>query len=454
MKHWDSERSVVLFNGEPKASVCVRKRNRLRLAVKRVLIFLVSCGVSSGNLRADNILPDPSFTNVSELANQPEAKGWNWQRIVEPCEVRIDQDKATLQGGKVFLHSAEFRVDASTIYQLQLEASGNAKVSMEILWWKRGGLPTRTHRSTLVKPSRLSANATQVGGRIRSPSDAATAYVRFAAEEGHAVLKSPVMRTPIGELLLKLDAAAPGSRPNDVWQDLTERNEALVLQSVRHSAEENSFVFEKPGASCIGNTQDAPRFDFATDQAAGAGRGSPFTVVLYAKLTGRSGSGIVNKLGDPTKGGWSIGLVWDQFGLDRISTLQQSDNRQNRTINGFPGLAGQGPDVKLSATDGQFHLYVIHLTGSGGRDGAVYFDGSEKSLPLGPWAFGVLSSGSVRNDAPLRIGSFNKGGFRGSIGFVEIWSGSRLRDGMTPAQYSKHRYNNGAPQRAKRAAQR
>ena len=449
MKHWDPERSVVLFNGEPKASVCVRKRNRLRLAVKRVLIFLVACAVSSGNLRADNILPDPTFTNVRELANQPETEGWNWQHIAEPCAVSIDKNEARLQGGKVFLHSAEFRVDASTIYQLQLEASGNAKVSMEILWWKRGGLPTRTHRSTLVKPSRLSANATLVGGRIRSPSDAATAYVRFAAEEGHAVLKSPVMRTRTGELLLKLDAAAPGSRPNEVWQDLTGGNEAFVLQSVRHSAEENSFVFDKPGASCVGNMQDASRFDFATDQTAGAGRGSPFTVVLYAKLGGRSGSGIVNKLGDPTKGGWSIGLVWDQFGLDRISTLQQSDNKQNRTINGFPGLAGQGRDVKLSAMDGKFHLYVIHLTGSGGRDGAVYFDGSEKSLPLGPWAFGVLSSGSVRNDAPLRIGSFNKDGFRGEIGFVEIWSGSRLREGMTPAQYSKHRYNNGAPQRAK-----
>lgn len=258
-----------------------------------------------------------------------------------------------------------------------------------------------------------------------------------------------MMRAAAGELLLKLDAAAPGPRPNEEWQDLTGRNEGFVLESVHHSAKANSFVFEKPGATCIGNPRDAARFDFETDRSIGDGRGSVHTVVLYAKLGGRSGTGIVNKLDDPTKGGWSIGLEWDEFGLDRISTLQQSDNRQNRTISGFPGLAGQGRDVKLNATDGRFHLFVIHLTGSGGHDSTVYFDGSEEPLPLGPWSFGLLSSGSVGNDAPLRIGSFNKDGFRGEIGFIEIWSGSRLLDGMTPAEYSKHRYNQGAPLRAK-----
>ena len=445
MNHWDLGRSFGSFNGD----ASVRIRSRLRLAVRRVLILFVSCGVFGGNLRADNLLPDPSFANVSELANQPETEGWNWQRIAEPCEVSIDQDMATLQGGKVFLHSAAFPVAASTIYEVQVEASGDAKLAVEILWWRKDGLPTRGHRSTLVKPNRLTASAARIRTSIRSPIDVATAYVRFAAEEGHAVLKSPVMRPAAGELLLKLDAAAPGPKQNEEWSDLTGRNKAFVLQSVHHSAKANSFVFEKPGASCIGNPQDASRFDFETDQSAGSGRGSPFTVVLYAKLGGRSGSGIVNKLSDLTKGGWSVGLEWDQFGLDRISTLQQSDNRQNRTINGFPGLAGQGREFKLGATDGSFHLYVIHLTGSGGRDGAVYFDGSENSLPLGAWPFGVLSSGSVRNDAPLRIGSFNKGGFRGEVGFVEVWSGSRLREGMSPAQYSKHRYNNGSPQRGK-----
>ena len=412
-------------------------------------IAIVSFCVVCGDAVAANLVPDSGFASVSELGVKTAIDGWNWQRIEEPCEVRVDQEKVALTGGKVFLHSAAFPVDARTVYELRLEVSGDAKLSVEILWWKKDGLPTRPHRSILVKPNRLTASAAKIKASIRSPSDVAMAYVRCAAESGQAVLKSPLLRVTSGELLLKLDAAAPGPSPNEHWKDLTGRNQDFALKSVTHSRKTNSYVFEKPGASCIGHRQDARRFDVETDQAIGAGRGSPFTVVLYAKLGGRSSSGIVNKFGDPTKGGWSIGLEWDQFGLDRIATLQQSDNQQNRTINGFPGLPGQGRDVKLGATDRKFHLYVVHLTGSGQRDGTVYFDGSEKSLPLGAWSFGLLGSGSVRNEAPLRIGSFNKAGFRGEIGFVEIWSGSRLQEGMTPAEYSKYRHNQGSPRRAK-----
>ena len=411
--------------------------------------FFVSFCVLCGDLRADDLLPDPTFTNVSEFAAAPKTDGWTWHRIEEPCAVRINNNRAMLQGGKIFLHSAAFPVEASTIYELQLEVSGDAKFAVEILWWQKDGLPTSGHRSILVKPNRLTESTTRIQARIRSPSDVATAYVRLAAEAGHAVVGSPVMRAAAGQLLLKLDAAAPGPQPNQKWQDLTGRNQDFVLQSVKYSEQANSFVFEKPGAACIGNPHDAARFDFETDRAAGAGRGSLYTVVLYAKLSGRSGSGIVNKFGDPTQAGWSIGLEWDEFGLDRISTLQQSNNMQNRTIDGFPGRAGDGADVKLSATDGKFHLYVIHLTGSGHHDGSVYFDGSETPLRRSPWPFGLLNSGSIRNDAPLRLGALNKHGFRGEIGFVEIWSGSRLQDGMRPAEYSKYRHNQGAPLRAK-----
>ncbi len=449
MSHCHSVCSSSSFNSKLKVPVFLDEHSLFRLAAQSLLVLFVSSCVLCRNSLAENLLPDPGFTNVSELADRPETNGWNWQRIEEPCEVRIDQNKARLQGGRVFLHSAELPVDAGMIYNAQLEASGDAEVAVEVLWWKEDGLPTHVHRSILVESTRLTATTTKLTGRIRSPSDAATAYVRVAVHEGQAVLESPALLAAAGELLLKLDAAAPGPEPDAKWRDLTGRNKDFVLQSVGHSAESSSYRFNTPGASCIGDLRDATRFHFETDQSAGAGRGSPFTVVLYAKLTGRSGGGIVNKIDDPTKGGWSIGLAWDEFGLDRISTLQQSDTSQNRTINGFPGLAGQGRDVKLGATDGGFHLYVIHLTGSGGRDGSVYFDGNEKPLPLGPWPFGVLSSGSVRNDAPLRIGSFNVAGFRGEVGFVEIWSGSRLRDGMTPAEYSTRRYNNGSPRRAK-----
>ncbi|MBM80424.1 MAG: hypothetical protein CMJ78_07510 [Planctomycetaceae bacterium] len=440
--------SLGLFNGKPDASANSACQRRLRLVVKRTILFVAFC-VFCGHLNAENLLPDSSFTTVNEFSNQSEIKGWHWQRIEEPCEVRSHKNQTTLQGGKVFLHSVEFPVESGTNYDLQIEASGDAKFAGEILWWKKNGLLASSHRSVVIKPSRLTAKGTKFEARIRAPSDAATAYVRFVAESGKAVLKSPLLRVASGELLLKLDAAAPGSSPNERWKDLAERNQDFELQSVTHSQKANSYVFNQPGASCVSTMKDASRFDFETDLAAGTGRGASFTVVLYAKLSGRSGSGIVNKIADPTKGGWSIGLEWDQFNLDRISTLQQSNNQQHRTINGFPGLAGHGGDIKLGATDGKFHLYVVHLTGSGQRDGKVYFDGNEKPLLITAWPFGRLSSGPVRNDAPLRIGSFNKKGFRGEIGFVEIWSGSRLNRGMTPAEYSKHRYNKGAPLRAK-----
>ena len=105
---------------------------------------------------------------------------------------------------------------------------------------------------------------------------------------------------------------------------------------------------------------------------------------------GRSGTGIVNKMVGPTMGGWSIGLEWDEFGLDRVATIQQSDKKR-KTLGGFPGLAGDGRDIKLNARDDRFHLFVIHLTGSGRHDGRVYFDGRAEPLTLTPWPWGVLS---------------------------------------------------------------
>ena len=136
----------------------------------------------------------------------------------------------------------------------------------------------------------------------------------------------------------------------------------------------------------------------------------------------------------------------DEFGLDRVSTFQQS-NRKLRTINGFPGLAGQS-DTRLNVKDGGCHCFIVHLTVSGQRDGSACIDGSTESLPLTGWPFGNLSSGTIRNTAPLCIGAFGERGFRSEIGFIEIWSGTRLSQGMTPAAYSRFRYRRGVPRRS------
>ncbi len=97
--------------------------------------------------------------------------------------------------------------------------------------------------------------------------------------------------------------------------------------------------------------------------------------------------------------------------------------------------------------DGQYHLYVVHLTRSGLRDGAVYFEGNTTTLPLTPLPFGALSSDPIRNAALRRIGSSHQHGFRGEIRSAELWSGTRMNNGMTPAEYSRFRYRGGKSQR-------
>lgn len=428
----------------------------LRPIALRVGIATLVCICCCNHAVAENVIPDPLFAAVREFVNvkTSDAKGWCWQPIIEPCRVQVDSKRRaiTLQGGKVFLHSSEFPVHQSTVYELQIEAAGDARFSVEVLWWQKNGLPARPHRAVFVKPKSgtLNARRSRFTARGRSPRNAATAYLRLIVESGRAVIRAPVFRVVSGKLLLSLDAAAPGPKPNLKWRDLTGRNQDFQLRNgVRYSSANKSYVFERPGAQCVGAQRDASRFDFETDVAAGNGKGSPFTVVLYAKLTGRSGSGLVNKF---AKNGWSLGLVFDEFGLDRIMTIQQSG--KHRTINGFPGYPGQN-NRKLNVTDGKFHLYVVHMTGSGTHDGTVYLDGGTKSLPLTAWPFGSLASGSIRNNAPLRIGATERGkesSFRGELGFLEIWSGSRLRQAMTPAEYSRFRYRNGSPARGPKSS--
>jgi hypothetical protein len=105
----------------------------------------------------------------------------------------------------------------------------------------------------------------------------------------------------------------------------------------------------------------------------------------------------------------------------------------------------------LEIADGQFHLFVVHFSGAGdARSTRAYLDGAVKHVNNDPWPSGNLHAGSVHTDAPLRIG----GGvpsmtvpFRGEIGFIEIWRGKRLLDGMSCSQYSRFRWNGGKPVR-------
>ena len=398
---------------------------------------------------AENLLADPTFRSVHELQLELPDRGWCWQRIQDPCQVTTTPHPSTvtLGGGKVFLDSAPLSIPPATQHKFQLQVSGNATFAVELLAWKPNGLPANPHRMILHKAAPLPPGTLTLRASFRTPADMSRAQIRLIAAEGTAVVRAPSLSVRVGTLLLSLDAVQPGPRPTTHWQDLTGRNRDLTVgKGVRYAADRRSYVFAATGARCCGARQDAAAFDFETDIAAGAGQGDAFTVVFYAKLTdGLSSHGIVNKIAGGEQRGWSVGLVMDEFGLDRVTTFQQS-NREQRTINGFPGLAGQN-SARLNVKDGHFHCFTVHLTGSGQRDGSVYIDGSTDSLPLTGWPFGALSSGSIRNTAPLCIGAFGERGFRGEIGFVEIWSGTRLHQGMPPAAYSRFRYRNGNPRR-------
>ncbi|MBB73117.1 MAG: hypothetical protein CMJ75_01245 [Planctomycetaceae bacterium] len=414
-----------------------------------VTLLVVACLSSQPAASAENLLTDPTFGKVSDLQHGLPDHGWCWQRIQTPCKVTTSrhQHVATLHGGKVFLDSAPLPLAPSTKHEFRLQVSGTATFSVELLAWTASGLPAQPHRVILQKAAPLPPGTLDLRTSFRSPADMSLGQIRLIASQGTAVVRAPSLSIPIGTLLLSLDAAQPGPRPATHWQDLTGQNRDLTVgEQVRYAADRQSYVFAAAGARCCGALEDAPAFDFETDTAAGAGHGDAFTVVFYAKLTdGHSGPGIVNKLATAEQRGWAVGLVFDQFGLDRVTTFQQS-NRELRTINGFPGLAGQ-TDARLNVRDGDFHCFIVHFTGSGQRDGSVYIDGSTKSLALVGWPFGNLSSGTIRNTTPLCIGAFGERGFRGEIGFVEIWSGTRLTQGMTPAAYSRYRYRRGVPRR-------
>ena len=439
------------FARRPLAAACLLRRHAVReaTAILRSWLLPIALGLVPTVAAAGNLLADPLFANVEELGLSGVPSGWNWQRIVAPAHVVAHPTRpaVTLSGGTVFLDSSPVAVAPSTVFDIRLQVHGDGTFASELLWWTADGLPAQTHRMRLTHPTSLKQTALQISGQLRSPHTASVVQLRLIAQGGTAVVQAPFWGVATGALLLSLDATQPGPEPATHWRDLTGTNRNFVLtKGVRHAPQSQSYVFETPGAQCRGAVEDAPRFDFETDLAASAGRGAAFTIVLYAKLGGgRSGNGILNKIGDLQQGGWSVGLEIDEFGIDRVTTLQQS-NQERRTINGFPGLAGHN-ETRLQANDGRFHLYVIHFTGSGGRDGGVYLDGKTTSLQLTPWSFGVLSSGSVRNKAPLRIGAYSQNGFRGEVGFVEIWSGTRLLAGRTPAEYSHFRYRGGHPRR-------
>ena len=148
--------------------------------------------------------------------------------------------------------------------------------------------------------------------------------------------------------------------------------------------------------------------------------------------------------------GWMLQLVWGEFDSRRIELHQMLDNQHDRIISRHGGDDGQSLAVK----PGEMRLFVVHVPGDGiGGNIQAFADGSRQPQRNFAWTGGALPNRSIRNDVPLRIGGglpfLAKGHplFTGSIGFVEIWRGRGLLEGMTPEQYGEFRWNIGQPLR-------
>ena len=385
------------------------------------LISLLSIGAiaTSGS---PNLVPDPKFKSQ-----------WSQFDIVRPCQVKLSDGKAHLSGGTVFLHSRLF--DAPPAVQLMVEATvqGQGTAAVEILWWDRSGLPAKPHRSSSKK--RSTDRSSKISFLIRSPQTAVKAQVRLVVQGGEVTFSNPKLGVIEGQLLLHLDGAAPGPKPKQQWVDRTNINHPLsVGKNVNYIASQRCYRFSGKGSTITGAAKDAARFQFPTDISQGAGRGTPFTIVVLAKLAPGRSSTLLGKTDSKTGRGWFVMLSVDEFQRDYITTFQQHDGRSNRTILRFPD-----PNKKLGVRDQKYHLYVIHISGTGRSLGCqVFLDGKKTPVGVSPWSFGTLTK-SIQNNGPLRIGA-QAACFRGDLRLLEIWRGSRLKHGMTPANYSAYRY--------------
>lgn len=251
--------------------------------------------------------------------------------------------------------------------------------------------------------------------------------------------------------ILYVDAASPGSNPSAAWEDLSSSGYDFANNGAVYDAASKSYVFSGPssvgGANAylqgIGNHS---LFNFETEKA-GAGLGTPFTVVAYYSLAVGNNevaacviSKGANRNDSSLYQGWGIsprsddanGGPWGGGG-GRFDVDLSNDGYVNRTFKRdvFSGISG-------------WTLAMITSDGSGTLDGIqVYLNGSTTPLSAGYTEDSL--SGSILTGASVEIGrtvTASNAYFMGQIGFVEIWN--EVKD----ASYSAARWNGGDPARA------
>ena len=418
---------------------------------------------------AENLLPHSDFAGADPQANVEE--GWRWDSVRAPSDFALSDDgSVTLTGGKGFLRSPSFptRQDSALSYVIGADVHGRGAMRIEMIWWNRNRKPASPHVEVALHEHALSEDPQRIEATAHPEGGAVFGQVRFVQssedDDGLLVIRSPSVEITEryfepGLLLLALDAADPGDAPQKQWEDLTGLNRPfqVIGAPVNDPA---SGVYRIAGRDDYfeGAAEDETRFDFDTAKA--AGRSQPFTAVVYSSLDGPSYGAFINKLdlrkSDPETGvmldapGWMLNLTWGEFNQKQISVHQMLNNTNERIISRHGGNDGSSLDVQ----PGDMHLYVVHVPGDGiAGNIQVFVDGRKIPEPNFPWAGGGLPDRSIQNDVPLRIGGglpfLAKGHphFTGAIGFIEIWTGRGLLEGMPPERYGAYRWNNGDPVR-------
>lgn len=157
----------------------------------KVAIVLTLCCVALAGI-ADNLVKDAEFQEVDFSPKAIRTSTWVTYIIEMPSETTLDKDKkaVTMKGGKTFLHSSKFDVEAGKKYEISFKADGKGTVSAETLWWDKDGGMANPHRGIPIKPTQVDGSQ-ELKGTDTAPKDAATCYIRLVVEKGTVTCSAP-----------------------------------------------------------------------------------------------------------------------------------------------------------------------------------------------------------------------------------------------------------------------
>ena len=174
--------------------------------IARRIAFLLAVLMATGPAFAQdsgNLLTDANFEKAAELKSNPpdvdvfelqRIRPWNFYIIESDASVSYDPPAVTLTGGRAFLHSAAFDVEAGQTYQVSVEATGDGKISTGLLWWKAYSEDERAmaqpHWSQMEEPAQAGDEAQTVTATFEAPEGATRAYLRLEATDGSVTMNN------------------------------------------------------------------------------------------------------------------------------------------------------------------------------------------------------------------------------------------------------------------------